>query len=80
MKIIVKESDHNIRLRLPSRWILNRVTAAAICREAEKHGVKISHSQMRTLIKALHQYRKTHPDWVLAEVTGAKGEHVLVKL
>ena len=80
MRIIVKESDHNIRLRFPSGWMLNRFTASAICREAGKHGVKISPSQMRALIKALHQYRKTHPDWVLAEVIGAKGEHVLVKL
>ena len=80
MRIIVKEGSHNIRLRFPSSWMLNRFTAAAVCREANKHGVKMSPSQMRILIKALNQYRKTHPDWVLAEVTGAKGEHVLVKL
>lgn len=80
MRIIVKESEHNIRLRFPSGLILNRFTAAAICREVGKYGVKISPRQMRMLIKALHRYRKTHPDWVLAEVTGAKGEHVLVKL
>ena len=80
MRIIVKESEHNIRLLFPSRLILNSFTAAAICREAEKYGVKISPRQMRVLIKALHHYRKTHPDWVLAEVTGANGEHVLVRL
>lgn len=35
MKIIVKEDEHNIRLRIPSGLVLNRFTAGAICREAE---------------------------------------------
>lgn len=80
MRIVVKESSHNIRLYFPSAWMLNRWTAAAICREAEKHGVKIRHSQMRTFLKALKHYRRTHPEWVLVEVNGAKGEYVKVKL
>ena len=47
---------------------------------AEKRGVKISRSQMQALIKALNHYRRNHPDWVLAEVSGAKGEYVIVKI
>ena len=80
MKIIVKESNCNIRLRLPTGLILNRWSTAALCREAERHGVKISRSQMQALIKALNHYRRNHPDWVLAEVSGAKGEYVIVKI
>ncbi|MBR2422946.1 MAG: hypothetical protein IKB09_11480 [Oscillospiraceae bacterium] len=80
MKIIVKEDEHNIRLRIPSGLVLNRFAAGAICREAEKHGVRISRNQMRALIKALNHYRRAHPEWILAEVNGAKGEYIQVKL
>ena len=80
MKIIVKESNCNIRLRLPTGLILNRWSAAFLCREAEKHGMKFNPSQMLALIKALNHYRRSHPDWVLAEVSGAKGEYVIVKI
>ena len=80
MIIIVKESNRNISLRLPTGLILNRWSTAALCREAEKRGVKISPSQMQALIKALNHYRRSHPDWVLAEVSGAKGEYIIVKI
>jgi len=80
MRIIVKEENHNIRLSLPTGLILNRCIAGAACREAAKYGVKLNRRQMNMLFKLLKDYRKTHPDWVLVEVTGAKDEHVLVKL
>lgn len=80
MKIIVKEAEHNIRLSLPTGLLLNRCVAGIACRKAEKHGVRISPQQMRALFKGLKDYRRTHPNWVLAEVEGAKGEYVLVKL
>lgn len=80
MRIIVKEENHNIRLSLPTGLLLNRCVAGAACREAEKHGVKITPRQMRALFKAIKDYRRTHPDWVLAEVHNADGEYVYVKL
>ena len=80
MKIIVRESKRNIHLRFPTGFVLNGCTAFALCREAKKHGVTLTYPQMRTLIKALRQYRKTHPDWALVEVRGAKGEYVQIKL
>lgn len=80
MKVIIREPDHPIDLRLPTGLLLNRCTAGIICREAEKYGVRISRSQMKVLIKALNTYRRSHPDWVLVEVSGADGEYVQVKL
>lgn len=79
MRIIVKEEDHNIRLSLPTGLFLNRCTAGIASREAEKYGVKLSPRQMRQLFQAIKDYRRTHPEWVLAEVKGAKGEYVYVK-
>ena len=80
MRIIAKGDDHNVHLRIPTGIAFNRFTAGAISKEAGKYGVKISPHQARTLIKALKEYRRTHPDWVLAEVYSADGEYVLVKL
>lgn len=79
MKIIVKEPEHHIRLRIPTGLVFNRFTAAAISKEADKYGVKISIHQVRILMKVLKEYRKKHPDWVLAEVQSGDGEYVLVK-
>ena len=80
MKIIVKEPDHHIRLRIPTGLVFNRFTAAAISKEAGKYGVKIRPHQARILMNELKKYRRTHPDWVLAEVQSGDGEYVLVKL
>lgn len=80
MRLTVKETDHNIHLGLPTGLLLNRVTAFAIARKAKKHGVSVTYRQMMALISALHAYRRTHEEWVLVEVTGAKGEYVQIKL
>ena len=80
MKIIVKGTDHNIRMGLPTGLLLNRCFAGAASREAEKYGVKISPRQMRALFKVIKDYRRTHPDWVLAEVHSTDGEYVYVRL
>ena len=80
MRIVVKGDDHHVRLRIPMGLVFNRLTAAAIAKEAGKYGVKLSPQQVCVLIKTLKEYRRSHPDWVLAEVQGADGEYVLVKV
>ena len=80
MKIIAKGDDYNVRLRIPTGLAVNRVTAAAISKEMCKYGVKIRPHQARILMNELKKYRRTHPDWVLAEVQSGDGEYVLVKL
>ena len=80
MRIITKGDGYHVHLRIPTGLAFNRFTAAAISKEMGKYGVKISSWQARTLMKTLKMYRKAHPDWVLAEVHGADGEYVLVKL
>lgn len=80
MKIIAKGDDYNVRLRIPTGLVFNRFTAAAISKEMGKYGVKIRPHQARILMNELKKYRRTHPDWVLAEVQSGDGEYVLVKL
>ena len=80
MRIIAKGDDYHVRLRIPTGLVLNRFAAAAISKEMGKHEMKITPHQARALMKTLKEYRRTHPDWVLAEVHGADGEYVFVKL
>ena len=80
MKIIARKDDHNIRLRFPTGLLLNGCTAFIFYRKARKRGVQIRYSQIQTIVKTLNHYRRTHPDWVLAEIHGAGGEYVFVKL
>ena len=80
MRIIVKEAENNIRLVIPTGLLLNRWVAGIACRQADKYGVRLSPQQMQALFKALKDYRRAHPDWVLAEVCSADGEYVLVKI
>lgn len=42
--------------------------------------MKIRPHQARILMNELKKYRRTHPDWGLAEVQSGDGEYVLVKL
>ena len=80
MRIIAKGEDYRVRLRMPTGLVFNRFTAGAISKEAGKYGVKISPRQARILIKTLKKYRRSYPEWVLAEVQSADGGYVFVKL
>lgn len=80
MRIITKGDGYHVRLRIPTGLVFNRFTAAAISKEMGKYGVKISSRQARTLVKTLKEYRREHPEWVLAEVRSGEDGYVLVKL
>lgn len=80
MRIVTKGADYNVRLRIPTGLIFNRFTAGVISKQMDKYGMKISPHQARILMKILKEYRRTHPDWVLAEVQSGDDGYVLVKL
>ena len=80
MKIIVKHQEHNIRLRLPTWLMLNRVTALTLPEMLRKYGIAVSYRQIVTFLKALNHYRRRHWDWNLVEAELSDGGHILVKL
>ena len=80
MKITVKADEHNFSLRIPNALVLNRMTGSLVCSRLEKNEITLTTQQLRTLLKALRIYRKTHKDWVFVEVTGSNGEYVQIKL
>ncbi len=81
MKIAVKSSNgRNISFLIPSRMVLNWFTAGMIVKALEDKKVDLNKAQARCLVEALHQYRKTHKEWVLVQAHSADGDHVLIKL
>lgn len=81
MKILIKRNDGpNIRLLIPSILILNRFGAGFAQRALNKHGLSITKTHARVFMQALNQYRREHPDWVLAEIQGHSGEEIRIEL
>lgn len=88
MKIIIKDSDTNRNITLPSRLILNSLTATLapklINKKIKGRGndtkLCVKGSQLRRLIREINRYRRKHKDWVLVEVEeGANGDKVIIK-
>ena len=81
MKIVVKSNEGpNIWLPIPSGFVLNRFTAGFAPKYLKEHGLDITKEQAVLFVKALNQYRRKHPEWVLAEAQSSDGEYVKVKL
>lgn len=88
MKIIIKNSDTNMNLTLPSRLILNSLAATLASKWINKkingsgNDVKlcVKGNQLRKLIREINRYRRKHKDWVLVEVEEeTTGDKVVIK-
>ena len=87
MKIRIKSAENKLRLFfvLPNGLVLNRFTASIIAShinaELEKRGGgRISTETVIELIDYLKRFKKTHPDWYLADVMTVDGNVVKIKL
>ena len=81
MKIVVKSNEGpNIWLPIPSGLVLNRFVAGFAPQYLKEYGLDITKEQAISFVKALNQYRRKYPEWVLAEVQSSDGEYVKVKL
>lgn len=79
MRIIVKENGGpNIRLRLPSGLVLNRMSARLVSAELRKRNMNISAEQLHLMFRAIKAYKKAHPEWKLVEMQNQKGERIEV--
>lgn len=81
MKIVVRSAAaENVKLRLPSALALNPVSALFLPKLLKRSGLAIDRKQAQLLVKAINQYRHSHPDWKLVEVESADGEYVEVTI
>lgn len=81
MRILIKENGgHTIRLRIPSRLVLNSLTAGIAPRYLQEQGIRISKAQALAFIREINRFRKRHRDWKLVEVLAADGDRVEIRL
>ena len=80
MKIeISKKGGMQFSIAFPTALLCNRFSAFLVRRSLKKEGITLTKNQTAGFLKALKQYRKTHPDWTLVEVTHADGRQVLIR-
>ena len=68
------------RLHLPQALVLNGISAALLSSSMRKKDVDISAKHLRTLFRAIKQYKRSHPDWKLMEVQSSNGEAIEIVL
>ncbi len=82
MKIIVRNEEKNISLRLPG-WLVygrfsTRIATAAIRKHAPNCG--IPPEMLRQLLTSLRDFARAHPGWPLVDVTTHEGDIVKITL
>lgn len=81
MRIVVKSNERpDIRLSIPTRLVLNRLTAGFVPKFLGESGLDVTKAQAIAFVRELNRYRRHHPEWVLAEVQSSDGEYVEIKL
>lgn len=82
MKIIVRTKEKKLRLWLPGGLLYGRIPAriaiAAITRYAPDCG--IPPKEIGLLLAALRDFSRTHPGWLLVDITTHKGDIVKITL
>lgn len=82
MKIIVRTKKKKLRLWLPGGLLYGRISAriaiAAINRYAPDCG--IPPKEIGLLLAALRDFARTHPGWLLVDITTHKGDIVKITL
>lgn len=82
MKIIVRTKEKKLRLWLPGSLLYGRIFAriaiAAITRYAPDCG--IPPKEIGLLLAALRDFARTHPGWLLVDITTHKGDIVKIAL
>lgn len=82
MKIIVCTKEKKLRLWLPGGLLYGRISAriaiAAITKYAPDCG--IPPKEMGLLLAALRDFARTHPGWLLVDITTHKGDIVKITL
>lgn len=84
MKIVIKSSEHNLSLWLPTRIVFSKSTAwiaNSIGRRYAADAMKdISPEALETLFAVMRQIKNNHHAWELVSVESSSGEAVKITL
>ena len=78
--VVVERTGKMTRIRLPNGLLMNGLSAGFLSSKAKQKNISISASQLRILFRAIKRYKRTHPEWVLAEVNDHGGDTVKIML
>jgi hypothetical protein len=79
MTILVIENNKKHNKKIPTRFLLNRLTVNYIYIKI-KDETTITKKQLYTFLKILKKYYKENKGWNLLEVDTSEGEHIEIKL
>lgn len=79
MRIVVKGSDANINLVIPTSLLCSGIAVRLIAGHCTEKKDKQFYEQVKAMAKELNRFRKKHKGWMLVEVE-SEGEKVLIKL
>ena len=77
MKMTVNQ--HTIFI-LPTRLLVNRLTAGIIRKKMEREGLTLTTEQLLLFTKELKRYKKNHPQFCLMEATSPDGKTIRIFL
>ncbi len=81
MRIRISGSDGKLNLCVPTGLVLNRLTLGPVLTALNrKYNLPVKREQAGEFARALRQYRREHPEWVLVDVESADGERVYIKV
>ena len=78
--VVVERTGKMTRIRLPNGLLMNGLSAGFLSSKAKQKNISISAGQLRILFRAIKRYKRTHPEWVLAEVNDHGGDTVKIML
>ena len=79
VKVRAKDGP-NLTIPIPTSLLCNRLTAGFSAKMMEQNGMHATPEQMVRFFRAVRQYKRKHPDWVMVEVESSTGDYVYVKL
>ena len=79
VKVRAKDGP-NLTIPIPTGLLCNRLTAGFSAKMMEQNGMHATPEQMVRFFRAVRQYKRKHPDWVMVEVESSTGDYVFVKL
>ena len=79
IKVRAKDGP-NLTIPIPTSLLCNRLTAGFSAKMMEQNGMHATPEQMVRFFRAVRQYKRKHPDWVMVEVESSTGDYVYVKL
>ena len=74
------EDGPNLTIPIPTGLLCSRLTAGFSAKIMEQNGIHATPEQMVRFFRAVRQYKRKHPDWVMVEVESSTGDYVFVKL